>query len=134
MAEKKTTAAAAATEPKKIINLRDHILGADDLKSQPLDIPEWQCTVTIKEMTGQQRARLLQNAVDVTSGKMDLEKMYPELAVYSVYDPDTMHPLFQLADRELLNTKSGAALERIATVAMKLSGLSNRSVEDAVKN
>jgi hypothetical protein len=137
MAEKKQAAAAAAAEETKgtnIINLRDKILGMNDLKHQPCPIPEWDCTIIIKEMTGQQRARLLQNAVDVTTGKMDLEKMYPELAIYSCMHPDTGQPIFQIEDRDFLNTKSGAALERIAGIAMQLSGLSSKGVENAVKN
>jgi len=64
-------------------------------------------------------------------GKMDLQKLYPRLVVLSTYDPETGQPVFKEGDQDAVNEKSGAALEIIAQVAMRLSGL---NPEEAGKN
>lgn len=114
-------------------SLRDKILSSNDIKSEMVTVSEWDCDVKMKGLTGKQRARLLQDAVD-SNGRMNLEKMYPELIIYSCFDPETDEQLFNIEDREILNTKSGGALEKLAIVAMRLSGLSKSAVDEAVKN
>ncbi len=115
------------------MSLRDKILAANDIQEETVEVPEWGVKLLVRGLTGRQRARLLQNAVD-TSGKMDLERIYPELVIYSVYDPETKEQIFKPADRDALADKSGAALERIAQVAMRLSSLTPEAVKEAQKN
>jgi len=110
--------------------LRDKILAAKDIQDEVVDVPEWGVKLLVRGLTGRQRARLLQNAVDA-NGNVDLERIYPELVIYSVYDPETGEQVFKPADRDALADKSGAALERIAQVAMRLSGLSANAVKEA---
>lgn len=115
------------------MGLRDHILEIDDLEYEPLEIPEWKCSVLIAALPGDERSKLLQNNT-LPNGKPDLVRMYPALAIATVYDPETREPVFQLADRDRLNKKRGSALERIANVAMRLNGLLPDSFDQAVKN
>lgn len=115
------------------MSVRDKILKANDIKEKEINIPEWDVNVLVRGLTGRQRAKLLQDAVDA-KGKIDLEKIYPELAIFSVYDPATNKPVFESADRDILAEKSGAALERIAQMAMSLSGLQPESLNIAEKN
>jgi len=111
--------------------LRDKILQVKDIQEETVDLTDiWGVKLLVRGLTGRQRAKLLQNAVS-TKGDVDLERIYPELVIYSVYDPDTGEQVFKLADRDALADKSGAALERITQVAMRLSGLTPEAVKEA---
>lgn len=114
-------------------NLRDKILNAKDIKTELVVIEEWDTTVEVKSLTAKKRARIIGEAMD-GKGKMDFEKLYPDLVISSTYDPETHEPVFQMADRDALNEKSGGALEKIAQVVLKLSGLDKESVQIAEKN
>lgn len=117
----------------KPINLRDKILSIDDTKFETVTIEEWGVDLEIKSLTGKVRAKLMNETMN-DEGKMDIEKLYPELIIACTFDPETREPVFEAADRDTLNTKNSGALEKIAKVAMRLSGLDADSVEKAKKN
>lgn len=112
-------------------SLRERILSAQDIQSERVYVPEWDVEVEVRSMTGAQRARVLQGAT--VDGEVDLERLYPILLIETVYDPETGEPVFEAADRDALNGKNSGALERIAKVAMRLSGI-EPGAEDAAKN
>lgn len=112
-------------------SLRERILSAQDIRSERVYVPEWDVEVEVRSMTGAQRARVLQGAT--VDGEVDLERLYPILLIETVYDPETGGPVFNPADRDALNSKNSGALERIAKVAMRLSGI-EPGAEDAAKN
>jgi hypothetical protein len=116
-----------------LANLREKILGASDIRREQVHVPEWEVEVEVRGLTGAQRARLMKNSVDA-KGAVDFERMYPELLIASTFEPETGEPLFTAADRDALSAKSGAALERIAQAAMRLSGLNPGAAENAEKN
>jgi len=116
-----------------LANLREKILGASDIRREQVHVPEWDATVEVRGLTGTQRAKLMKTGFDAR-GTVDFEKLYPELLVASVFDPETSQPVFTEADRDSLNGKSGAALERVAQAAMRVSGLSPEAAEQAEKN
>jgi hypothetical protein len=113
--------------------IRDQILSAADLRSERVTIPEWGVEVEVRGLTGTQRARLMRSGFDA-SGTVDFERLYPELAIASTFDPDSGEAVFTEADRDALNGKSGSALERLAQAAMRVSGLSADATEQAAKN
>lgn len=114
-------------------NLRDKILNAKDIKSEVVEVPEWNVKVEVRGLTGAQRATLLKECID-RHGNVDFEKMYPLLLIATVYDPENGEQVFTPADRDSLNKKSGGALEKVAKVAMKLSGLEQGAVAEKAKN
>jgi hypothetical protein len=116
-----------------VSKLREQILNAKDIKSEKVNVDEWGVAVEVRGMTGKSRADLMNNSMK-DNGKMDFEKLYPELLISCTYDPDTGDRVFQQADRDALNNKSSGALEKVAKVAMKLSGLDPDDVEKAEKN
>lgn len=122
-----------APAPQQPISLRDRILSARDMKSEIIYVEEWDVKVEIRSLTGKTRAHLMSSAMS-SNGKMDFEKLYPELIIATTYDPDTGNQVFNKSDREAINTKSGGALEKIAKVAMELSGLTEAAVDNAEKN
>lgn len=113
--------------------LREKILNSKDIKTESVFVDDWQVEVEVRGMTGKARAALMDNTMK-DNGKMDFEKLYPELLIATVYDPETGEQVFQPADRDQLNTKSSGAMEKVAKVAMKLSGLDPNHVEKAEKN
>ena len=113
--------------------LREKIFNAQDIRSEAVFVPEWDLEIEVRAMTGKARAHFLQNSLGA-DGKADLERMYPDLLIACVFDPEEGERLFDLADRDALNSKSGAALERVASVAMRLSGLTQTAADDAAKN
>lgn len=114
-------------------NIREKILSSKDIKEEIIEIEEWDATVLIRGLNGAKRARLLQNNID-KQGAINFERMYPELLILTVHDPETKEPVFQPEDRDVLNTKNGGVIEKLVQVAMTLSGLDAQAVENAVKN
>lgn len=114
-------------------SIRDKILNAKDIKEDIMEIEEWDVTLLVRGMTGQQRADLLQSALD-DDGKVNMASAYPIILVSSIYDPDTREHIFTKKDIALLNEKSGGVMERIAMRCMQLSGLSKEDVSTARKN
>ena len=114
-------------------NLREKIFSAGDIEKELVEVKEWGVTLEIRSMTGAQRARVMAHAVD-EKGKPDLEKVYPDLLIYTIYDPESGELVFSESDRGELMKKNGAIIERLARVAMRLSGIGEQAVEEAEKN
>lgn len=109
-------------------SLRDKILAAPDIQSEAVFIPAWNVTVEVRGMTGQQRGAFLQEVM-LKNGQMDFQKMYQLLLVLTVFDPENGEPIFKMGDLDAIGGKSGAALELVAQVSMRLSGLNPEQVE-----
>lgn len=108
--------------------LRDKIRNADDTVSEDTDVPEWNVKVRIIGMTGRQRAQFMQEFAD-DNGNVNFERLYPDLLLRTVADPETGELLFGEDDREWLLEKSGAVLDRVSTIAMQVSGLAPKAVD-----
>jgi len=115
------------------VSLRDRILATDDTPTETLTVPEWDCDLLIKGMSGADRAGLLERAVNPDGG-VSFSKFYPEVVIATAHDPATGERLFDEADRDLLMSKSGAALDRVATIGLKLSGMTDEATKAAGKD
>ena len=109
------------------VSLRDKIRQSVDGRSEVVTVPEWDdVKIEVRSMTGKERARYLREST-VTSDDgtvtTDYEKLYPSMLVACCYDPESGEKLFEPADREWLNDKNARAIERVATVASRLSGI-----------
>jgi hypothetical protein len=109
--------------------LRKTILETEDLQKELVHVPEWDVDVEVRSMTGKERARIMRVAAEGTT--VNLERWFPEIVIASAYDPDTGEKLFEPADRDALNAKNGAALNRLAVVGQRLAGLMESDVEAA---
>lgn len=114
------------------MSLREQILGAKDIKSEKVEVPEWGVTVEVRGLTGKQRARIYDACWK--NGRIDAEKLNPLLIIATAYDPGTGKPIFEDADRDVLSEKSASSLEQVTQVAMRLSGLVPGQLEEAEKN
>ena len=108
------------------MSLRDTILTANDLDESIEDVPEWGVKVTMRGMTAKQRIELVDRA------PKDKGYMYSDILIELAHDPETGDQIFEKADREALSGKSGGVQERLALVALTLSGVSTDDAEDEV--
>lgn len=114
---------------------RDAILTADDLKKEEIQVPEWGGSVFIRCMTGTERDAFESEAYTVRGKDVQInrENFRARLLVRVLVD-EKGERLFSDKDIASLGAKSGKALDRVFTVAMKISGLSKEDVEDLTKN
>ena len=113
--------------------LRKSIFEVDDIPTQVVEVPEWGVEILVKGMNGKGRANFLKRSTDA-DGNVSYENFYPELVIATAFDPESGEQIFDSADRDTLNTKSGVALNRIAEVAQRLSGLGSDDVGEAKKD
>lgn len=115
--------------------LKQAIADAKDIEQETLYVPLWDVTIGVRSMDGNARANLIENFAD-ENGRMSFRRLYPELLIQCTFDPDTGAAVFEdtEADRQLILSKSGAALEFVAKKAMEMSGLDAKSEEAAGKS
>ena len=109
--------------------LRQTILEADDIESEIVEVPEWGIKVEVRGMTSKERAKLLK--VSAKGGEVDMVTWFPDLIIATIYDPETGEKVFEPADRDAINAKSGAAISAISDISARLSGLGESDVEIA---
>ena len=115
------------------MSLRDRIIAVDDTQKEIVKIDEWGVEVEIRGMSGAARASISQDAAE-NNGNINFLKMMPELVVQCCFDPETGEQVFDSKDKELVMGKSGAALDRIVNIPMRLSGFGDKAIGDAGKD
>jgi len=115
------------------MSIREQILATDDIPKKLVEVPEWGMSIEVRGMTGADRTAILENAVNPTTGVVDLKIMYPDIVIASAHDPETGEKIFSPEDRDLLMAKSATALDRLAEAGMQVGGLSKESSDDAGK-
>lgn len=115
------------------MSLKEKIRAADDIKKQIVKIPEWGAKIEVRTMMGAERAILFGKTAD-EGGQPNFQELYPEMIIACCFDPKTGERLFSKEDIPWLMEKSCTAMERLATVASELSGITEKAVEGAEKN
>lgn len=113
---------------------RDEIKAADDRRYEDIDVPEWGGQVRIMGLTGEQRSAYRQSLVVVGSQgnvqRMNLKNQEAKLLVRAIVDKD-LERVYSDEDVAELGRKSGAVLERLQKVALRLSGMRKEDLDDA---
>lgn len=136
---------------------RQDIADADDISEEDVRVPEWApknatqaqraaAVVRVRGLTGTQRdefeASIITEKADPTKKgrtvtKVDTTKMRAKLVVKSVVhppeSPQAGQPMFDDTDIGWISAKGAAALDRVFSVAQRLSGLSDDDVEALVE-
>ena len=121
---------------------REAILSKDDIQIEELHVPQWGGTVRVRGMSGTEREmfeksvsrekpsgnRTARRAGNTTT-EVVREELRAKLVAWCVVD-DSGGRVFTDEDIPNLNAKSGAALERVVEVAMRLSGMGDDDVDD----
>jgi len=119
---------------KKILSKQD-ILTANDIETKEVDVPEWGGTVFVRGLTGHERDKF-ESSIVTRIGKetkVEMENIRAKLVSLCVVDEEGKK-LFNETDVGMLTKKSGAALDRVFSVAQKLSGIGEEDFKEMVKN
>lgn len=111
---------------------RDAILGAQDLKTQDVEVPEWGGTARVRMLSGAERdayGRMLIGA----DGKPSMDGYRAKLLSLCIVGEDGAQ-LFTPDDVAALEAKCASALERVYTAAEALNGLGAKALETAAGN
>src|SRR6266568_1017889 len=124
--------------------LRAVISNLDDVVEVLLPIPEWKVRdkdgktrivqVLIRSLTTFERTQFIKAMNKNGVENIDMTRMYADLVILSTRHPKTKRLLFKNADSGMLNTKMGAATERIAMRASDISKLSQTALDAMRKN
>lgn len=108
---------------------RDAILGADDIATESVDVPEWGDKVLVRGLDGEGRDAFESSIRRIhPSGEMELDQRNAraKLLVRCLVDDDGER-LFADRDAPELGKKSAIVLDRLYEVAARLSGLSDEA-------
>ena len=115
---------------------KDEIFGMDDIPMEEVVVPEWKNRkVLICGLTAAGKNAYQASLVEIkgTSRKVRMENATAKLLVRTIVNRQRQ-PIFTETDIERLGSKSAAALERLATVANRLSGMDEKENAELVKN
>jgi hypothetical protein len=115
------------------VSLRDQIFAIQDIPSEMVEVPEWGVKLEVRGMTGAERTRIMDLAID-NKGGMNLQFVYPEIVIATAFDPETGLQVFTPNDRGTLLSKSATALDRLAGVGMRLSGFTEEASDEKGKD
>ena len=116
------------------MDIRAKILAAQDIPTETVTIPEWDVTLLVKGMSAGHRIDLMQTAYDVNTGQVNMSIVYPDVAVACAFDPETGEPVFTVDDKDAILSKSSAAVEKLANVGLRLSGIGKDEQDAAGKD
>ena len=114
---------------------KEQILQADDLEMEVVEVPEWGGSVLVRGLTGTERDAF-EGSIIILKGKrssMNMRNVRAKLVARSIVD-EFMERLFSDADVEALGKKSASALDRVFSVAQRLSGVSDDDMEELAEN
>ncbi len=120
--------------PKMKILGRNEILESDDLGTEEVEVPEWGGIVIVRALAGVERDAyeseiFTASPIPGAAPEFNLQNLRAKLASRTMVDPDGKR-LFSDADVISLGLKSAAALDRVFSVAQRLSRLTNQDIKE----
>ena len=123
----------AATAPA-VTPLRERLKNVKPFTSEIVAVPEWDGEkIEVRSMSVARKTQMVTNATDA-AGDVDERALMPELVIACSFDPDTGSPVFSDSDAVWLGDQNAAAVERLATVGMRLSGMDVAAAVDEGKD
>jgi len=122
---------------------KDAILKVDDRQVEEVEVPEWGGSVLVAGLDGAGRDAYFASMATMRQGRggrpqmgVDGENLTAKLVARCVLDPDDPQRrqlMFTQQEVAALGEKSGAALDRVYTAALRLSGLSDEDMDELGK-
>ena len=114
---------------------RDQILQADDLTREQVDVPEWGGFVYVRELTASEKDDLdAENYVLKGRETVINRRAFKARLLARTICDDKGKALFTLKDLQTLGAKSQKAMDRLAAVALRLSGMTAEAQEELSGN
>ena len=107
---------------------RDAILTANDIKTEDVDVPEWGGKVRVRAMTAIQRDNF-----ELQHLKGTLKNFRALIASRCIVNEENEN-IFTEADIGRLSQKSSLPLSKIFEVAIRLSGITEKDVQNLEEN
>lgn len=122
---------------------KDQITKADDLTKEKVMVPEWRAEgqaekdafVFVRCLTGTERDKF-ESEVILSRGKnteVNMKNLRARLLVCTIVDDKGIR-LFSDKDIDIIGAKNGAVVDRLFSIAQKLSGMTKEDMEDLTKN
>lgn len=114
---------------------RDEIVKQRELQTELVPVPEWGGEVIVRALSGRERDAFEAAIVEQKGRKaiVNTQNIRARLVATAVVD-EHGQPIFYPSDVDLLGEQSAAALDRVFSVARRLSGMSEDDVEELAKN
>jgi hypothetical protein len=120
---------------------RDAILNAEDRQTEIVEVPEWGGSVKVRSLEGFERDRYEASLTRMgrdAKGRLEVEGLNSDnvrarLCAMTIVD-DAGANLFSENDVLILGHKSAAALDRVFSVASRLSHLTDQDVESLMES
>lgn len=112
--------------------LKEKILGANDLVREVIDVPEWDCTLYVRELDGAGRTRCMDLFPDNKEDERDPDLMAKVLCLTLCNEYGEL--LFQESDAPALSKKNGLVIERLFLKALAVNKIGAKAEEEEIKN
>lgn len=109
----------------------ENIFSADDMKVEPVDVPEWGGRIYVRRLTGRERDEFEQLMNDRRAGKiLKVRGVITKIVALAACTSDGTQ-LFTSKDAEAkLDEKACAPLMRVFDAALKISGMRDDDVQN----
>lgn len=117
------------------VSLREKILKCKDIQTEKVHIPEWSVDIYVRGLTGKERDRYEASLLE-TRGRSQVTNYAnarAKMVILAACD-ENGDPVFTQADLQELTDKSAAALDRIFSVARRLSGMDEDDINELVND
>ena len=112
---------------------KEALLDADDTQFEEVECPEWGFTLLLRGLDGDERQRY-ESKIAKQKGRniqFNFKNMRGRLVQMSVVDPSNKRTkIFSMADIARLEKKSAAPLDRCFAAAQRISGLTDKDIEE----
>lgn len=114
---------------------RDQILGAKDMETRDVAVPEWGGTVRIRMLSGKERDAFEASTVEMKKDGTqkrnadNLRARLVGLCIIQADGPEAGRRMFVDAEIKLLGEKSAKALQRVFNACQELNAVSDEDVE-----
>ncbi|ATW59940.1 tail assembly chaperone [Arthrobacter phage Waltz] len=108
------------------LSIRDRAVAARPYQAENVEVPEWDATVEVRSLPLGERNEMMAEVMD-EDGNADFQAMFPALLIRSAFDPETGERVFAHDDTATINGLDSKVVDRVAEVALKLSGLTDKA-------
>lgn len=112
-------------------SLRERIAARRPYTTQDVYVPAWEETVQVRSLSLGVRNEMMERVMDPETKEPNLQLLFPELLIRTAHDPETGERIFADDDLAFINGQDAEAADTVAKVAMELSGMAEKSKDEA---